>query len=142
MTNDKKMLELICQDADMGRDAVEHVLKLTEDDSLRSVLETQLSDYQNSYEAADRLLREKGGQAQSAPAFARMMTRISSDIKTLSDHSSSKIAELVIQGNTMGITTMSKHIHDYDGEDTGIVELAKKQVEMEQRNIEELKRFL
>lgn len=142
MVDDTKLLEFICEDADMGRDAVHHVIRLTDDEGLRGVLERQLADYDNSFTSAERLLRERGEEARHTGPFAKAMTHMSSDMKTMTDRSPSKIAELMIQGSTMGITTMSKHINDYTGEDTGIVELAKKQVQMEQRNIEELKQFL
>ncbi|MFQ9798222.1 MAG: hypothetical protein ACLR23_04035 [Clostridia bacterium] len=62
---------------------------------------------------------------------------ISSDVKTISDNSPSKIAEMVIQGNTMGVTKMTKRIHEYDGDNKKIVALAQKHVAMEEDNIEE-----
>lgn len=142
MINDTDMLSYICKDADMGCAAVSHVIKLTKNNQLRCVLEEQLSDYQHSYTAAANLLPGKGEIPHSSNALAKTMTYVSTDFQTLTDRSPSKIAELVIQGNTMGITTITKQLHQYDGSNDKITALAKQQIAMEQSNIEALKAFL
>lgn len=142
MIDDNKMLGYICQDAEMGRDAIVHVAKLTEDETFRRILDGQQQGFQESYNAADGLLREQGGKAQGINPMAKAMTYVSSSVKTLTDNSPSHIADLVIQGNTMGITTMTKYINEYGGKDAKIDAMAKKQVKMEQKNIEELKKYL
>ena len=58
------------------------------------------------------------------------------------DNSPSKIAEIIIQGSTMGITDMKKHMNEYQGVNYNVMELAEKHVETEQANIEEMKGFL
>ena len=67
---------------------------------------------------------------------------VTSSMKTIKDHSPSKIADMMIQGSTMGITKMIKRINEYDGEDEQILDLARKQVKTEQANIEQMKKFL
>ena len=49
---------------------------------------------------------------------------------------------MMIKGSTMGVTSLSRQIHDYDGEDTEVLDFAKKQLKREEKNIEELKKFL
>lgn len=51
-----------------------------------------------------------------------------SAMKTMADHSTSKIAEMMIQGNTMGMgmTKSLKHLHDYHGKDERVRDLASK----------------
>lgn len=142
MIHDTDMLEIICQDADMGQAAVGHVINLTKDTSLRDELKKQRSDYQRSYAAAAALLQEKGCTPPSAKSFTKAMTYVSSELQTLADHSPSKIAELVIQGNTMGITAITKQLHQYDGSNHAITNLANEQIRMEQKNIDNLKGFL
>jgi hypothetical protein len=62
----------------------------------------------------------------------------------MSDASSSHLAEMVIEGSTMGITDTTKVINEYesDPECREAVELARKIVRFEQDNIEIMKKYL
>lgn len=142
MSDDTAMLEALCQDADMGRSAAQHVLKLVHNEALAATVREQLADYDHAYGSAAQILLETGGETPKPKNAAKAMTAVSTDMQNLMDPSSSKIAELMIQGNTMGITTVTKQLHQYGEGKQEIVELARKQVEMEQRNIEDLKKFL
>lgn len=142
MNDEKELLEYVRQDAEMGRDAVTHVMKFTEDPGLRGVLKHQLDGYQISHRNAGDLLKEYGGEAKGVNPMAKAMTYASTSMKTMTDRSASHIADLMIQGSTMGITTMTKHLNDYQGASDKVRALAEKQVKMEQDNIETLKKFL
>ena len=65
-----------------------------------------------------------------------------SDAKTLFNKSPSKLAEMMIQGNTMGVVKMIKHMNDYEGNDIEVNRLAGKVIKMERTNIDKLKQFL
>lgn len=142
MINDVELLRDICENAEMGRDGIMHVLKQTEDASLSQVLTRQLSEYQKTYETADEMLHERAQEPLGANPMAKMMTYVSSSAKTMLDNSSSKIAEIMIQGSTMGITNLTKSLHDYDDSDQEVRKLAEKQIKTEQANVDEMKKFL
>lgn len=63
-------------------------------------------------------------------------------VKTAADDSPSKIAEMMINGSTMGVTKITKGISGYSGKNKNITSLADKLLKTEQNNIEEMKRFL
>lgn len=142
MVQDSDMLQYIYQNAEMGRDGINHIIKMTDDSGFRKALEEQLNDYQNTFDTAEKMLRDKGQEPESSNPMAKASTFVSSKMQTLMDNSPSHMAEMMIQGNTMGITKMTKRIHEYDGKDEEILKLAKKQVATEQANIEQMKKFL
>lgn len=142
MLNDAEMLGALCQDADMGRSAARHVLGFIHNDALAGVVREQMQDYDHAYGSAAQILREAGQAVPKPKTMAKAMTAMSTDMQTMMDPSSSKIAQLMIQGNTMGITTITKQLHEYAESSPEIAALAHKQIEMEQRNIEDLKKFL
>lgn len=74
--------------------------------------------------------------------MARLSSEVMSTAKTLADPSASNIAEMVIQGNNMGITKSLKHLNDYAGNDPEVRNLAEKLLETEQANVEQMKPFL
>ena len=65
-----------------------------------------------------------------------------STVKAMADHSPANIAEMMIQGSTMGVTKSLRTIRTCDVKDEGVRRLADKLLKTEQANIEEMKRFL
>ena len=57
-----------------------------------------------------------------------------STFKTLADPSASNIAEMVIQGNTMGATKSTRHLGDYAGGNREIRNLAERLLHTEEAN--------
>lgn len=139
---DSELLNDVCRSAEMGRDSIMHVIKLTDDPQFRRSLETQLSEYQKVYDSADTMLQERGRRPEEAPAMSKMMSYVMSSMKTLNDNSPSCIAEMMIQGSTMGVTKMTKRINEYQGHDERVRDVANKLLHTEQVNIEEMKKFL
>ena len=43
----------------------------------------------------------------------------------MADDSTSHIAKMLIQGSTMGVTSLTRQIRDYDGEDTEVLDFKK-----------------
>ena len=142
MINNQQMLNYVSQKAEMGRDGIMHVIKIAEDPAFRKALESQLSEYQQVYDAADDMLRKRGGEPDESNAVAKMMSYVTSSMKTLTDNSPSRIAEMMIQGSTMGITKIQKRINEYDGSDERVRDVANKLLKTEQANIDQMKKFL
>ena len=141
MMGDEEMLGCLCKDADMGRSAAGHVLGLIHNDALCSTVKEQLADYDHAYNSAAQILCEAGAEVPKSNPATKAMSAISTDMQNMMDPTSSKIAQMMIEGNTMGITTITKQLHEYKGGGE-VGDLAKKQIRMEQKNIENLKKFL
>ena len=63
-------------------------------------------------------------------------------MQKFSPPSTSKIAEMMISGNTKGVIKSIQHDRQYLGRDSEVTELSKKLLETEQNNIEQMKPFL
>lgn len=143
MIDDKRMLEYITETADMGRDSLSQVLSQSENNELNKVLRTQREEYERNFDEAKVLMEELNFDAKKANAMAKVNARVQSTMKTIaSDNTTSTIAEMVIQGSTMGLTTMTKNFHEYNGENKEVATLAQKHIKTEQNNIEQMKKFL
>lgn len=142
MIDDIELLNHMHQNADMAKDSIKNIISISNDANFIKALNKQFLEYQNTLEITKKLLDEKNANADQARTFSKIMARISCDLKTLKDHSTRKFAEMMIQGSTMGISNLKKQIENYNGTDTKVVELANKQVDMEQTNIDEMQKFL
>ena len=72
------------------------------------------------------MLWERGQEPKGLNPMVKASSEMMSAMKTMADHSTSKIAEMMIQGNTMGMTKSLKHLHDYHGKDERVRDLANK----------------
>jgi ferritin-like protein len=136
------MLHHIHKSTEMGREGILSVLGSAKDAALRTALEQQLTEYEQMMGSSARLLEERGKTPKGVPAAAKLSARMTSAVKTWMDPSPSKIAEMMVQGNTMGMTKSLKHLHDYHGKDERVRDLANKLLKTEEANIQQMKKFL
>lgn len=139
---DEKILNMIRQNVEMGIAGIELVEKHCTDKRLSECIESQRQEYKDILVEADMMLSETGGKAEELPAAAKISSQISGRLKTMMDKSDSKIAEMMIQGNTMGITKLTKHLNEYNGQNGRIKHLADKLLKTEEYNVEQMKAFL
>lgn len=140
--NEIDLLSHVYQTAEMGQDGITSVLKRSRDPSLRKALERQKQEYRQLQASAGDLLRARGIQPDGVGAVAKLSSDLMSAVKTMMDHSSTKIAEMMIQGSTMGVTESLRTLRDCRPEDPEVKDLADKLLKTEQANIEEMKTFL
>ena len=127
MLTEAELLQYIYQTTEMGRDGIQSVLPHAEDETFHQALEQQLTEYEKLYGATGKMLRERGQEPKGLNPMVKASSEMMSAMKTMADHSTSKIAEMMIQGNTMGMTKSLKHLHDYHGKDERVRDLANKQ---------------
>lgn len=142
LLNNTDLLNHIRQTTEMGRDGIDMVMEYAEYKPFRDALQDQKAEYSRLYRAADTMLRIRGGEPQELSAIAKLSSELSSSMKTMRDHSTSKIAEMMIQGNTRGMTKSLQCLDQYSGEDKEVKALAEKLLRTEEANIEQMKPFL
>ena len=136
-----ELLQYVHKTAEMGCQGLKSVLDYT-DGSLRSALEGQLREYQNLRVQAADLLRARREEPGTAGALAKAGAEAMTFGKLMLDNSPSRIAEMTIQGNTMGATKTLRHLRDYTGQDAQVLDLTRKLLAAEEANAEEMKSFL
>ena len=142
MLSETQLLNHIYQTAEMGREGIQSVLKYAEEPSLVQALNSQLSEYQQIQNSAGSMLHARGEPPKGLGPIAKISSEAMSTVKAMADPSATKIAEMMIQGSTMGVTKSLRTIRDCELRDDGVRKLADKLVKTEQANIEEMKQFL
>ena len=143
METEIKMLNDIHKNADMGQDTLRHVLEASCDGKFSDVIRRQMEEYEEAFRESGKMLQARhADQKKEAPAISKMMAHMNISMKSMQDMPTSRLAEMVIQGGTMGVTELSRQIHDYAGDDREVLDIARKQLKREEKNIEELKKFL
>ena len=142
MLSDTELLNHVYQSAEMGREGIQSVLKYAEDPKLSQALRRQMEEYKQIQDSSAHMLRERGEEPEGISPMVKASSQVMTAMKTMADHSATKIAEMMIQGNTMGVTKSLRVIHDYSMKDERVSDLANKLLETEQNNIEQMKPFL
>lgn len=142
MLTETQLLNHIYQTAEMGREGIDAVLRYARDPRLTDALAAQRTEYEKLRASADGMLHARGETSKGISPVAKLSTEAMSSMKAMTDRSATNIAEMMIQGSTMGVTKSLRTIRDCDLHDGEVRDLADKLLRTEQANIEEMKKFL
>ena len=136
------VLDELNKGACMGRDAIHFIMDKVEDENLKKELDRQYREYKEISEEINKIYPEYSeDEPHKTSAMNKMMTWYGIEMKTLMDSSTSKIAELLMQGTNMGIIEGRRLLNDKNTEEE-INKLVEKYVQVQETAVEKLKPFL
>lgn len=139
---DLDLLEKTYQNASIGITAIEEVIHKTANPNLVNDLQSQLKDYQEIANKSREQLINHGAKVKDKPVYDKMMMKGNIKMNTWMDPTDSRIAEMVLKGSTMGVTQMTKLLHDKTDADGMSTQIAKEFIKKEENNIEKMKEYL
>lgn len=143
LDNDVSMLNAIRQTTQMGCYGIKTVLNETANREFRSALRSQMNEYEEIYNEADRLLQERSGQVKDINPMAKYGSAMMSKMRVrTSPNPTAKIAEMMLQGNTRGMVKSMHNIRTMGVLDPKVSSLSKRLLQTEQANIDQMKRYL
>lgn len=137
-----EILKEINQNAKMGMDSLSTVLKKSQDTKFKDLLNTQHDEYQNIYDRTQELLIKNNLQMEDTPTMQKAMSWMGIQLNTVNDTSNSKLSELLIQGNDMGIIKGTKLLNNHSFLDSEIKNILSDFVRLQEKNIDDLKKYL
>ena len=142
MKNSKEMLSSILKTTQMGQTGIRSVMKNAMRPSLRKALESQLQEYDSIESEAHAIANQRGWELPELDPSTRIMANVMTKMKLTYGHTDSKIAGMMIQGNTRGMITGLKNMHQYSTQDRQIHTLSQKLLDCETANIRQMQGFL
>ena len=140
--NEMNVLDELNKGACMGMDAIHFVLDKVEDEQLKQVLNNQYKKYEDISNQICKLYpKYSDKEPHETNAVNKVLTWYGVEMKTLMDNSSSKIAELLLQGTNMGIIEGRKILNNKEL-DSKVHKIAQEYVDMQEDAVEKLKEFL
>ncbi len=126
----------------MGCDAISFVLDKVEDREFKSELESEFNFYKSIESRVDKIYSKyDDGEPHETGIMTKAMTWSGIEMKTMSDHSNSKIAELLLQGVNMGIIE-GRRILNKKKINNEVSKIVSEYVETQEKFMETLKRYL
>ena len=137
-----QLLQDVVRNARTGRDAVEQLMNKAEEGPMRDELVKEREAYAFSQREGERALIDAGGRAEPTGPMARAGMWVGLEMETLADRSDAHIAEIVIQGATMGVIEMTKSLNTYDAADPHARGIASQFVVQQSEALDRQKGFL
>ena len=137
-----EILKEISKDAKTGLDGLNYTLEKVQDNNLKDLLYTEKSSYQNIYDRTKELLAQNNEEVEDTSPVQKAMSWMGIQLNTLTDKSNSQIAELLIQGNDMGVIKGRKLLNNMEFEDTQIQNILEDFIRLQEKNMEDLKKYL
>ena len=141
-THDEDLLDEVYKSVTMGSDSVSTLIGKTNDASMREALTARLEGYQNFASTTRTKMNEKNYKIKEAGALTKIPAEVTMNVTTMMDNSNTKIAEMMINGSTMGIIELTRKIRRTPCADADSVKIASDVVAFEESGIEQMKTYL
>ncbi len=142
MKTSEEILSSILKTTQMGQVGIRCVMEYPVSPDLRRALKSQLKEYDSIESEAHAIASRRGWQVPELSGGVRMMSTMMSRMNLAASVSDSKIAGMMIQGNTRGMIKTGKNQNHSTSRDEAVNALARKLLEKEQENIQQMKPFL
>ena len=142
MKNGKEVLSSLLKTTQLGQVGIRSVLDTSMQPELRKALEDQLKEYDAIESEAHAISSQRGWELRELDPAVRMMSDMVTRMKLSGKHNESKIADMMIRGNTKGMVKGLKDIHQFSGNDEKVRTLSQKLLDCETANIRQMQQFL
>ena len=126
----------------MGQVGIRAVNGYAANTDLKNALEDQLQEYNNIEHEAYAIAATKGWEMNELDPVAKTMSKIYTHTNLKFGRADSKIAAMMIQGNTRGMIKGLKNLHNCPQKDHRIQALSQKLLDCENANIKQMQGYL
>ena len=145
MNENEEILEYIYQTSNMGYQSTNDLIKTLKgkDNKIKKLVEEIEKNYEKYSKESEKMLNKKDIKAKPIGMMAKAMSKMNISKEMMNDNSDANIADMLIQGLTMGNLELTKHIDNYaKTADKKIIDMAKSLRKFGEEYIEKLKVYL
>ncbi len=142
MKNSKEILTSVLHTTQMGQTGIRSVLDNAIRPGLKQEMRSQLHEYDEIEKQALHLATARGWSLSNVNPGVRKMADMMSRARLMGGDVDSKIAGMLIQGNTRGMILGLKNLHHGSKDDSSVTQLAQRLLDSETTNIRKTQPFL
>ncbi len=137
-------LDRMYKNVKMGSESIITLMPKVKNDGLRSEMTAELSSLDGYTAQICDMLKEEGRAPKEENIVARLSSKMGINMNTMMDSTTSHIAEMMMEGYTMGITDMTKDIREAERSKASeaSLKLAREIVSFHEDSFFEMKKFL
>lgn len=138
------VLDEINKGATMGMDAISFISQKVEDNQFKNVLKTEYNKYKDISARVNKLYNNfaTNKEPHETNTMNKMMTWYGIQMKTMTDDTTSKLSELLMQGTNMGIIEGRRLINQNANVSSDVKNILHDFVTMQEDSVETLKKYL
>lgn len=137
------ILDEVNKGATMGMDAISYVSEKVKDNTFKQVLNTEYNKYKDISTRVNNLYPNYSSkEPHETNAMTKMMTWYGIQMKTITDDTTSKLSELLMQGTNMGIIEGRRLINQNNAIEPDVKNILNDFVVMQEDSVETLKKYL
>lgn len=142
MKNNKDILASILKTTQMGQVGIRAVLPYAVKQELKLALSSQMQEYDAIEREAHRLAHARGWELNELDPAAKLMSKACAHGSLMMGRTDSKIAAMMINGNTRGMIKGLKNLHHSPNTDSAIAALGQKLLDKEADNIRQMQSYV
>lgn len=137
------ILDEVNKGATMGMNAISFVSDKVSDHNFKQVLDTEYNKYRDISRRLNNLYSNYSDkQPHETNAMNKMMTWYGIQMKTITDSTTSKLSELLMQGTNMGIIEGRRLLNQNSNAAKDVKDILNEFVVMQEDSVETLKKYL
>ena len=142
MINSNELLDSINSTVQMGQIGIRSVLDTSVSTPLRDALRSQLREYDLLETQAHQIAASRGWELHDVNPAIRKLTNAMTKVRLSHGNAETKIAAMMIRGNTRGMIIGYKDLHKCSGADSQVLSISQKLLDCETENIRQMQGFL
>ena len=142
MKDSQKILNSLLSTVQMGQVGIRSVMNKAVRTDLKKALQSQLKEYDRFESQAFNIAAARGWELKEVDPMVRSMANMMSRAKLAFGAQDSKIAAMMIQGNTRGIIMGMKDLHQTRQVDQQVQDISQRLLDTEEANIKQMQGFL
>ncbi|MBR3697446.1 MAG: hypothetical protein IKM97_04205 [Clostridia bacterium] len=140
--DDLTILNEVHKGITMGMASLEVISEKTQDQDFKDDLSYQYNEYQHSLNDVNNKFKENGEIPDDVPMNTKLMGWTGIQFNTLTDTSTSKLSEILIQGYDMGVIKGVKLLNENPDASQPVKNIVNGFVSLQENCINRLKKFL
>lgn len=138
------VLDEINKGATMEMDAISFISQKVEDNQFKNILKTEYNKYKDISVRVNKLYNNfaTNKEPHETNTMNKMMTWYGIQMKTMTDDTTSKLSELLMQGTNMGIIEGRRLINQNANVSSDVKNILHDFVTMQEDSVETLKKYL
>lgn len=145
MNENLELLEFVYENAEMGVYTTTELIKKLKDkeNKIKTLIQLELKEYEKHMSISKKILKKNKIEPKSSGIPAKIGSKMGIMMETMKDNSDSRIAQMIVQGMTMGSVSLTSKIDKYkEIVDRKTLKIAKTYLDFLESEIERLKEYM
>lgn len=139
-----ELAQAVYKNVKMASESILNVMPKVKDEKLKSDMTVQLSAFEAFASRAAKLLADEGAKPEEEGLLTKMGAKWGTMMNTMRDSTTSHLAEMMVEGATMGVNDMLKQLREAENgcASESALKLARDVCAFEEKVAEEMKGYL